>query len=417
MTTKTPHSTPATSPQPAPDAKPSQNGDGMLLDVQHLVKHFPVRGGLFSTVREWVKAVDDVSFRLGVGKTLGLVGESGCGKTTVGRTVLRLISATGGRVLFRGTDVLAMGRKELLGLREQMQIIFQDPYGSLNPRMTVGQIIGEPLLLHTTLRGKALRDAVSELLEQVGLKSYMIDRYPHEFSGGQRQRIGVARAIALKPSFIVCDEPTSALDVSIRAQVVNLLQDLQQERNLSYLMISHDLGVVRHISDEVAVMYLGKIVEQAPTEMLYSDARHPYTEVLLSAIPIPNPKLRAAARIRTMDTDDSVPSPINVPPGCAFHPRCPLYASKGKPEECRVTPPELLPLKTHPEHLVRCHFPDEMRFSATRHTLKTEVAVEGDAKGSPSAPPSGGDASPSNPQPSATAPFPQKSPKSKRKGK
>jgi oligopeptide transport system ATP-binding protein len=340
--------------------------DETLLKVVHLVKHFPVRGGIFRTVKDWVKAVDDVSFQIGAGETLGLVGESGCGKTTVGRSILRLIPNARGQVLYRGTDLLKLSRGELRPLREHLQIIFQDPYGSLNPRMTIAQIIGEPLSLHQGLRRKELRAEVSQLIETVGLKSHVLERYPHEFSGGQRQRIGIARALALKPSFIVCDEPTSALDVSIRAQIVNLLQDLQQSRGLSYLMISHDLGVVRHISNNVAVMYLGKIVEQAPTEELYCNARHPYTEVLLSAIPIPNPRLRAATRLRARDTEDSVPSPINVPSGCAFHPRCPLYAAKGKPEECRAKMPELLPIAGDSQHLVRCHFPQESVFSVQK---------------------------------------------------
>jgi oligopeptide/dipeptide ABC transporter ATP-binding protein len=332
-----------------------------LLDVRDLKKYFPVRGGLFSRIREYVKAVDGVSFKLGAGQTLGLVGESGCGKTTVGRALLRLIPATGGEVLFQGRDILKLHRKELLPLRRQMQIIFQDPFGSLNPRMTIEQIVGEALVVHGVAQGAALREEVATLLKQVGLRPETLNRYPHEFSGGQRQRIGIARALALKPAFIVCDEPTSALDVSIRAQIINLLQDLQSARGLSYLMISHDLGVVRHISDNVAVMYLGKIVEQAPTEILYEDARHPYTGVLLSAIPVPNPKLRASGhrRLKTLDADDSVPSPINVPPGCPFHPRCPLYAMKGKPAECRTVLPELVPLKSQPAHLVACHFREE----------------------------------------------------------
>lgn len=342
--------------------------DETLLKVNHLVKHFPVRGGVFRTVKAWVKAVDDVSFQIGPGETMGLVGESGCGKTTVGRSLLRLIPPTSGEVLYRGTDLVKLSRGELRPLRKHLQIIFQDPYGSLNPRMTVAQIVGEPLWLHQKLRGAALRTEVTKLIETVGLKSHVLERYPHEFSGGQRQRIGIARALALKPSFIVCDEPTSALDVSIRAQIINLLQDLQQSMGLSYLMISHDLGVVRHISNNVAVMYLGKIVEQAPTEDLYRNARHPYTEVLLSAIPIPNPKLRGSGRVRvrTRDTEDTVPSPINVPSGCAFHPRCPLYAAKGKPEQCRANMPELLPLATNAQHLVRCHFPEETVLSVSK---------------------------------------------------
>ena len=361
MTTSTPAVPPVTAAPPPPVA-----GD-VLLKVTNLVKHFPVRGGVFRTVKDWVKAVDGVSFQIGSGETMGLVGESGCGKTTVGRSLLRLIPGATGEVLYQGTDLLGLSRSQLRPLRKHLQIIFQDPYGSLNPRMTIAQIIGEPLWLHQRLRGKALRAEVSQLIETVGLKSHVLDRYPHEFSGGQRQRIGIARALALKPSFIVCDEPTSALDVSIRAQIVNLLQDLQQSRGLSYLMISHDLGVVRHISQSVAVMYLGKIVEQAPTEDLYRNARHPYTVVLLSAIPIPNPKLRTArTRVRTQDNEDAVPSPIRVPTGCAFHPRCPLYAAKGKPEQCRSTMPDLLPLPANSQHLVRCHFPEETMYSITR---------------------------------------------------
>jgi oligopeptide transport system ATP-binding protein len=329
-----------------------------LLVVRNLKKHFPVRGGLFSRVREHVKAVDDVTFSIAAGKTLGLVGESGCGKTTVGRTILRLIPPTSGAVEFEGHDILRLDRSRLREKRRRMQIVFQDPYGSLNPRMTVQQIVGEALVVHGVANGAALRDEVALLLSQVGLRPEVMNRYPHEFSGGQRQRIGVARAIALKPAFIVCDEPTSALDVSIRAQIINLLQDLQAARGLSYLMISHDLGVVRHISTAVAVMYLGKIVEQAPTELLYGNPRHPYTQVLLSAIPIPNPRLRNSPgrRVSSLDVDDTVPSPINVPSGCPFHPRCPLYAAKGKPIECRTKLPDLAPIQSQPDHLVRCHF-------------------------------------------------------------
>ena len=332
-----------------------------LLAVRDLKKHFPVRKGLFARVREFVKAVDGVTFSIGAGQTLGLVGESGCGKTTAGRAILRLIPPTSGVVEFEGDDVLRLDRGRLREKRRRMQIVFQDPYGSLNPRMTVQQIVGESLEVHGIAQGAALREEVAQLLLQVGLRPEVMNRYPHEFSGGQRQRIGVARAIALKPAFIVCDEPTSALDVSIRAQIINLLQDLQAARGLSYLMISHDLGVVRHISNAVAVMYLGKIVEQAPTEALYESPRHPYTQVLLAAIPIANPRLRNAPgrRVRPLDADDTVPSPINIPSGCPFHPRCPLYAAKGRPPECRVTMPELLPLSSNREHLVRCHFADD----------------------------------------------------------
>jgi oligopeptide/dipeptide ABC transporter ATP-binding protein len=329
-----------------------------LLNVVDLKKHFPIRGGFFARIREYVKAVDGVSFSIGPGQTLGLVGESGCGKTTVGRAILRLIPPTSGAVEFEGTDILRLDRRQLREKRRRMQIVFQDPYGSLNPRMTIQQIVGEALDVHGIVHGDALREEVARLLSQVGLRPEVMNRYPHEFSGGQRQRIGIARALALTPAFIVCDEPTSALDVSIRAQIINLLQDLQAARGLSYLMISHDLGVVRHISDAVAVMYLGKIVEQAPTEALYGNPRHPYTQVLLSAIPVPNPRLRNAPnrRVKPLDSDDTVPSPINIPRGCPFHPRCPLYAAKGKPAECHTTLPELTPLKTYGGHLVRCHF-------------------------------------------------------------
>lgn len=329
-----------------------------LLVVRDLKKHFPVRGGLFSRVREYVKAVDGVTFSIEAGTTLGLVGESGCGKTTVGRAILRLISPTAGVVEFEGDDVLRLSHDRLREKRRRMQIVFQDPYGSLNPRMTVQQIVGEALDVHGIASGTALRDEVAQLLAQVGLRAEVMNRYPHEFSGGQRQRIGVARAIALKPAFIVCDEPTSALDVSIRAQIINLLRDLQAARGLSYLMISHDLGVVRHISHAVAVMYLGKIVEHAPTEALYGNPRHPYTQVLLSAIPVPNPRMRndPGRRVKSLDADDTVPSPINIPRGCPFHPRCPLYAANDNPVECRTTTPELVPLTSQPEHLVSCHF-------------------------------------------------------------
>jgi oligopeptide/dipeptide ABC transporter ATP-binding protein len=327
-----------------------------LLEVHDLVKYFPIRGGVFSRVREWVRAVDGVSFQLAPRRTLGLVGESGCGKTTVGRTILRLTSITGGRVLFDGQPVFELPGDELRRLRRQMQIIFQDPYGSLNPRMTVGAIVGEPLRVHRLAGGRGLRDRVAELLTQVGLTPDAIHRYPHEFSGGQRQRIGIARALALNPAFIVCDEPTSALDVSIRAQVINLLRELQDRQGISYLFISHDLGVVRHISHEVAVMYLGKIVEYATTEELFRRPSHPYTRVLLAAIPVPDPAKR---RERVVATDDDIPSPINIPPGCPFHPRCPLYALKGKPAECRENVPPLRPLAGAANHIVSCHFAEE----------------------------------------------------------
>jgi len=342
---------------PNKSAKTTGSKSSPLLEVRDLCKYFPVRRGFLSQVRNWVKAVDGVSFDIGAAETLSLVGESGCGKTTVGRTLLRLISATRGSVLFEGRDILQMHREELRELRQRMQIIFQDPFGSLNPRMTIGGILGEPLTVHHKLRGSQLYDRLAELMDQVGLKPTALGRYPHEFSGGQRQRIGIARALALNPAFIVCDEPTSALDVSIRAQIINLLQDLQQSRGLSYLMISHDLGVVRQISHNVAVMYLGKIVEQGPTDELYAAPKHPYTRVLLSAIPVTNPSRRKQARVRTMDRDDSVPSPINVPPGCAFHPRCPLYVEKGSPEVCRTAVPELVQIGGSTR--VACHLANE----------------------------------------------------------
>lgn len=327
-----------------------------LLVVDRLCKYFPVRRGVFARVKQWVKAVDDVSFTIAKGETLGLVGESGCGKTTVGRTLLRLIPATSGRVTFDGRPILQLPRSELRPLRRRMQIIFQDPYGSLNPRMTVGAAVGEPLRIHGVHGGLELRNRVAQLLQQVGMPSDAVNRYPHEFSGGQRQRIGIARALALDPAFIVCDEPTSALDVSIRAQVINLLQDLQRRLGLSYLMISHDLAAVRHISKQVAVMYLGRIVEQAPTVALYDAPRHPYTHVLLSAIPLPDPEKR---RPRITAVDDEIPSPINVPSGCAFHPRCPLYELLGRPERCRAELPKLEPIEPESAHQVRCHYHHE----------------------------------------------------------
>jgi oligopeptide/dipeptide ABC transporter ATP-binding protein len=269
-------------------------------------------------------------------------------------------------------------------LRRKMQIIFQDPYGSLNPRMTIEQIVGEGIWLHGLAKGREIRDRVADLLKQTGLRPEAMTRYPHEFSGGQRQRVGIARALSVDPKFIVCDEPTSALDVSIRAQIINLLQDLREARGLSYLMISHDLGVVRHISDEVAVMYLGKIVEQAPVETLFGDTRHPYSLVLLTAIPVPNPKLRGTrTRIRSADADDTIPSPVKIPSGCPFHPRCPLYHAKGKPEECRTTIPELWPAQFHSDHLVACHFRDQS--PEDRASAYSSISTSS----APSAPPPG----------------------------
>jgi oligopeptide/dipeptide ABC transporter ATP-binding protein len=316
-----------------------------LIDVEGLKTYFPIRRGMLRKKVGWVKAVDGVSFRIERGKTLGLVGESGCGKTTVGRTILRLIPATEGAVLFEGRDVFGLSGGEMRELRKDMQLVFQDPYGSLNPRMTVENIVGEALTVHEGLRGKKMRTRVEALLERVGLSANHAGRYPHEFSGGQRQRIGVARALALDPKFIVCDEAVSALDVSIQSQIVNLLQDLQEEMGLTYLFIAHDLAVVEHISDNVAVMYLGRIVEYASRDELYSNPMHPYTVALMSAIPRPEPH-RSSGRIVLQG---EVPSPSNPPSGCPFHPRCPLA------EERCITEVQLLEDKIEGrDHKVAC---------------------------------------------------------------
>jgi oligopeptide transport system ATP-binding protein len=306
------------------------NGE-ILLEVRNLRKYYPVtKGFIFQRQVGAVKAVDDISFFIRKGETLGLVGESGCGKTTTGRVILRLQEPTQGEALFEGRDIFKLHKEELRRLRRDMQIIFQDPYSSLNPRMTIGDIIGEPLEIHNLARGKEKVRRVQELLEVVGLSPYHANRYPHEFSGGQRQRIGIARALAVNPKLIIADEPVSALDVSIQAQVLNLLEELQKEFGLTYLFIAHDLSVVKHISDRIAVMYLGKIVELAETEELFINPQHPYTEALLSAVPIPNPEMRRERIILPGD----VPSPINPPAGCRFHTRC-LYAQAS----CRVDPP------------------------------------------------------------------------------
>jgi oligopeptide transport system ATP-binding protein len=316
-----------------------------LLDVTGLRTWFPIHKGVLGRLVGHVKAVDGVSFQVGAGETLGLVGESGCGKTTAGRTLLRLIPATAGRVQFEGQDVFALKGEALRQLRRNMQIIFQDPYSSLNPRLEVRTIVGEALAVHGIASGSEAEQRVAALMERVGLLPEHMRRYPHEFSGGQRQRIGIARALALEPRFIVCDEAVSALDVSIQAQIINLLEDLQQEMGLSYLFIAHDLGVVRHISDRVAVMYLGEIVELARVEELFEDPRHPYTRALLSAIPKPMPGGRKDRIVLQGD----VPNPIAPPPGCHFHPRCPLAE-----ERCRSgeSPPLL---EVGGGHQVACH--------------------------------------------------------------
>ncbi|MDR4495026.1 MAG: dipeptide ABC transporter ATP-binding protein [Nitrospirales bacterium] len=318
-----------------------------LLQVTGLKKYFPVRSGLFSRVSAWVKAVDDITLHVNRGETLGLVGESGCGKTTVGRAILRLVEPTAGEVIFEGKDVLALRSKELRQMRRRMQLIFQDPYSSLNPRMTIGSIVSEPLKIHHIAQGKALQDQVDQLFMRVGLRPEHQSRYPHEFSGGQRQRVGIARALALNPKFIVCDEAVSALDVSIQAQILNLLRDLQQEFHLSYLFITHDLNVVQYLADRIAVMYLGQLAEVAPAKDLFTDPKHPYTQALLSANPVPDP---TAASQRIILPGD-VPSPLNPPKGCRFHPRCPHVM-----DVCKTVEPHLTQIGP-PEkgHQVWCH--------------------------------------------------------------
>ncbi len=315
-----------------------------LLRVEGLVKYFPVRKGVFGRPSDYVRAVDDVSFEVADRSTLALVGESGSGKTTAGRVILRLIEPTAGKVYFDGTDIFGLDAREMRAIRRHMQLIFQDPYGSLNPRMTVGAMIGEVLKVHKLAARKGRRARIAEILDLVGLQPEHIDRYPHEFSGGQRQRIGIARALAVQPKLIIADEPVSALDVSIQAQILNLLSDLQAKLGLSYLFIAHDLSVVRHVSDQIAVMYLGKIVEYAPNDAVFGGALHPYTQALLSAVPVPDPK---AKRERTILAGD-VPSPISPPPGCRFHTRCPSVM-----DVCRSVEP--LYAEISPGHWTACH--------------------------------------------------------------
>ena len=334
--------------------------DGAILEVHDLRCCFPIMRGLFSQARGFVRAVDGVSLAVLRGKTLGLVGESGCGKTTLGRAILRLLPAgtTSGRVVFDGVDLFELDAKSLRATRRHLQIIFQDPVGSLNPRMTVGAIVAEPLAVHKIARGQALRDRVGQLLTRVGLSPDHVNRYPHEFSGGQRQRVGIARALALSPKLIICDEPVSALDVSIQAQILNLLADLQEEYGLSYLFIAHNLAVVKHLSHDLAVMYLGRIVEHAPADLVYAAPAHPYTQALMSAVPEPDPARRRSRIVLTGE----VPSPINPPGGCSFHPRCSLAD-----DTCRRVEPLLQTYSDLPEsHLVACHHVKTALSTSTR---------------------------------------------------
>ncbi len=321
----------------------------VLLHVQDLKMHFPIYRGFFKRQVGAVHAVDGISFDVHRGETLGLVGESGCGKSTTGRAILQLYTPTSGDVNFDGVNLITLKGENLRNTRRKMQMIFQDPYASLNPRMSIGEIVGEPLIVHNIASGKEVQDRVAHLLDLVKLNPAFASRYPHEFSGGQRQRIGIARALALQPSFIVCDEPISALDVSIQSQVVNLLQELQEQFNLTYLFIAHDLSMVRHISDRVAVMYLGVMVELADSNALYTNPLHPYSQALLSAVPIPDPVLEVQRKRTLLEGD--VPSPVNPPSGCRFRTRCPIAESL-----CAEKRPEFRELK--PGHFVACHFAD-----------------------------------------------------------
>ena len=332
------------------------NTNGYLLTVEDLKTYFPVKRGLLRRTIGYVRAVDGISFGIEKGQTLGLVGESGCGKTTVAQSCVRLVPATAGKVVFEGTDVLSADRVKLRQIRRQISLIFQDPYGSLNPRMTVGNIVGEPLRVHKNVSGSELSERIASLLSKVGLSRRDINRYPHEFSGGQRQRIGVARALAVNPALIVADEAVSALDVSIQAQIINLMVDLQERFGLAYLFITHDLSVVHHISDWVAVMYVGKLVEMAQKETLFFEPRHPYTEALLSSLPQPDPDIKLQRIIMKGDVAD----PANRPSGCCFHPRC-LYAR----QICRHEEPPLVNIARdgEPEHLCACHSPEELSLS------------------------------------------------------
>jgi oligopeptide/dipeptide ABC transporter ATP-binding protein len=352
---------PAPGPGPSPGspgasvARAAAGSDAPLVEVRDLVKHFPIRGGILQRTVGIVQAVDGVSFEVRRGETLGLVGESGCGKTTVGRLLLRLIDPTSGSIRFEGEDITGLRGAGLKRIRREMQIIFQDPYASLDPRTPIGDSIGEGLRIHGIGRPAERREKVRRIMDMVGLAPYHARRYPHEFSGGQRQRIGIARALVLEPKLVVCDEPVSALDVSIQAQVLNLLKSLQSELELTYVFIAHNMGVVEHISDRVAVMYLGKVVEVAERIEMFRDPEHPYTQALMSAIPIPDPEQRRQRVILKGD----VPSPVNPPSGCRFNPRCQLRAQLGGPDICWQQEPLLVPLGPTGEeadHLAACHF-------------------------------------------------------------
>jgi oligopeptide/dipeptide ABC transporter ATP-binding protein len=349
------------------------SSNGSLVELQHVKKYFPIRKGVLQREVARVHAVDDVSFAVNEGETLGLVGESGCGKSTLGRTIVRLLEPTDGEILFRGTHIESFGARRLRPLRREMQMVFQDPYASLNPRKRVGSIVGDPLKIHGLGNKRERKARVEELLEAVGLSPEHYNRFPHEFSGGQRQRIGIARALALRPKLIVADEPVSALDVSIQSQMLNLLEDLQNEFRLTYIFIAHDLGVVRHVSDRIAVMYLGKLVELSPAEELYQRPIMPYTEALLSAVPIPDPDLAAGRKRIVLEGD--VPSPISPPSGCRFHPRC-RYAT----QVCSDVEPPLVHYGNG--HLAACHHPlnvDQATLQEARVAEESPRAAPDDA--------------------------------------
>jgi peptide/nickel transport system ATP-binding protein len=349
------------------------SANGNLVEVENLKMYFPIRSGIVLDRHVGdVRAVDDVSFEIRRGETLGLVGESGCGKSTLGRTLLRLYKPTAGKIVFDGQDITTLGERELQPLRRRMQIVFQDPFASLNPRHSVGRIVGEPLRVHGLARGKAAGKRVHELLEVVGLPADAATRYPHEFSGGQRQRIGLARALALNPDFVVADEPVSALDVSIQAQIVNLMEELQDEFGLTYLFIAHDLAVVRHISDRIAVMYLGWIVEVSPADELYDNPLHPYTISLLSAVPIPDPEVERRRKPILLQGD--LPSPANPPPACRFHTRCPYI----QPTRCRDEVPPLRAIDSG--HLVACHWAERIKAGEIQPREREPVFEPGPAE-------------------------------------